>query len=105
MEQFKDLQSYLLDMGCTAIPVWYSERDIIEKLDEMDTSRETHDLTEIEIDENGIGHNMVYNTIEFKSRIVIPIHVIFEATYEDWDEENEQWQVQYNNPVGWQAYI
>ena len=52
-----------------------------------------------------VGHNLVYNTVEFKSCRVIPIHVIFEATYEDWDEEDEIWQMQYNKPVGWKAYI
>ncbi|WP_297237194.1 hypothetical protein [uncultured Faecalicoccus sp.] len=74
------------------------EEEIIALLSKMELSNEMTDLSGIKLDERDCGHNFIYEDLILNGHT---LHIVSEATYEEYDPEFDTWQYVYTRPVGW----
>lgn len=100
--KFEELPEYMIKKGdSNAWKAGMSEKEILQIINEIGMADEMIDLTGMKMDDQNVGHNVVYQTLLTDADL--KIRIVFEATYEEYDHEYDTWQYIYTYPLGWIA--
>lgn len=99
-KNFEELPKYLSKNGIDSpLKSNMSEKEMIYAIENMNLSDEMIDLTGMKLDDQNVGHNVIYQVLSLNDNF--NIRIVYEASYEEYDHDYDTWQYIYTTPIGW----